>query len=312
MSIDRDRNDSEKPVTEQEGVMFAAQPIWERRGRKRGGFGRKAAPAAAAPTVSPEPRSFAAERDYEEPMALDTPVDNPLDRPMADRPMDRDYVRAEYAPAAVPAAASTLPEEADSGMVAPIGRASTRAGADRAPKSKGIGPAAMAAAVVTVGALGAVGWYATRDNDGIPEIAPGSPTTSEIAAAPLPPVDMPPSPQVADTSVNPPNAVAPPRQTVRATAPVRTAQATRTRPAAAAPSAADTGVNTSAAIPAGPQPYSTLNPGATTPAPVNPVVTPTPPTQAAPPPTETPAPAPTQATPPTEPEPETTVTPPTS
>jgi len=309
MSIDLDRNGSEKSVTEQEGVMFAAQPIWERRGRKRGGFGRKAAPAAPAPTISPEPRTFAAERDYDEPMALDTPVANPMDRPMADRAMGHDYVRAEYAPAA----ASALPEEADSGMVAPIGRATTRA--DRAPKSKGIGPAAIAAGVVALGALGAAGWYVSRDNDGIPEIAPGSPAaTSEIAAASLPPVDLPPNPPVVDTAVNPPAtaAAAPPRQTIRAGAPVRTAQATRTRPAAA-PSAADTAVNTSATLPAGPQPYSALNPGATPPAPVNP------PVQAAPPPTEAPAaiPAtpptlPSQTTPPTDPEPETTVTPPTS
>jgi hypothetical protein len=308
MSMDFERRDSEKPVTEQEGVMFAAQPIWERRGRKRGAFGRKAAPAAPAPTVSPEPRTFASERDYDEPMALDTPVANPMDRPMTDRPIAHDYVRADYAPAA----ASTLPEEADSGMVAPIGRPSTRA--DHAPKSKGIAPVALAAGVVALGAMGAVGWYASRDNDGIPEIAPGQPTTSEVAAAPLPPVDLPPNPQLADTAVNPPlAAAAPPRQTVVRAAPVRTAQA-RARPAAAAPSAADTAVNSSAIIPAGPQPYSTLNPGATPPAPVNPAITPTPPTQAAPPPAEAPAeiPAtpPTEATPPTDPAPE--ITPPTS
>jgi len=308
MSMDFERRDSEKPVTEQEGAMFAAQPIWERRGRKRSVFGRKAAPA---PTVSPEPRTFASERDYDEPMALDTPVANPMDRPMTDRPIGHDYVRADYAPAA----ASTLPEEADSGMVAPIGRPTTQA--DSAPKSKSIAPVALAAGVVALGAMGAVGWYASRDNDGIPEIAPGQPTTSEMAAVPLPPVDLPPNPQVADTAVNPPlAAAAPPRQTVVRAAPVRAAQA-RARPAAAAaPSAADIAVNTSATLPAGPQPYSTLNPGATPPGPVNPTVTP--PTQAAPPPAEAPAeiPAtpptlPSQTTPPTDPA-ETTVTPPTS
>src|SRR5687767_832376 len=118
MSMDFERRDSEEPITEQEGGMFAAQPIWERRGRKRGMFSRKAAPApaASAPIVSPEPRTFAAERDYDEPVALDTPVDSP--RPMMDRPIGQDSVRTEY----TPAAASSLPEEADGGMVAPIGR----------------------------------------------------------------------------------------------------------------------------------------------------------------------------------------------
>lgn len=302
MSMDFERRDPEKPITEQEGVMFAAEPVWERRNRKRGAFGRKATPTAPAPTVAPEPRTFATQRDDEAPMALDTPVDSPLNRPLG-----HDYVRPQYAPAA----ASTRQEDADSSLVAPIGRPTARA--DRGPKSKGIAPMALAAGVVALGAMGAVGWYASRDNDGIPEIAPGQPTTSEMAVAPLPPVDAAPAPQVAETAVNPVLAAAPPpRQTVVREAPVRTAQA-RTRPAAA-PSAGDTAVNSSVTIPAGPQPYSTLNPGATPPAPVNsqvPTITPPAPTEAAPSPAEAPAEIP--ATPPVEaaPAPE-TITPPTS
>lgn len=280
MSMDHERDRA--PNTEEEGGLFAARPIWEQRGRKRGAFGsRKAAatPAPAAP-VSPEPRTFAAERDHEEPMALDTPVD----------PVSGDVPRTSYADMRETASAAAEP---DSGMVASIDRPLTRA--DRAPRSKGIGPAAIAAGVVALGAIGAVGWYASRDNDGIPELAPGQATESELAAAPLPPVDLPPSsPAAADTAVNPPPAVAePPRASVTPAAPRRTASATRTRPAAAAPSAEGTAVNASTtALPAGPLPYSTLNPGAAPPEPVNPA-----PTQAAPPPSEAPAAIP--STPPT-------------
>jgi hypothetical protein len=308
MSMDHERDLSESPNTEGDGGLFAARPIWEQRGRKRLG-GRKAA-AAPAPTISPEPRTFAAERDYEEPMALDTPVD----------PVSGDYPRASYAdmhqnaaPATVATGAPLAASEAaqsDSIVAAPIGRPSTRA--DRAPRSKGVGPAAIAAGVVALGAIGAAGWYASRDNDGIPELAPGQVSEAQVATAPLPPVDLPPTPPAAaaDTAVNPPPAAAePPRASVQPVAPRRMASSTRTRPAAAAPSAEDTAVNTSTtAIPAGPQPYSTLNPGAAPPPPVNPT-----PTQAAPPPSETPAavPAtpptlPTEATPPTDPAPTTT------
>lgn len=299
MSMDHERN--EKPITEEEGGMFAAQPIWERRGNKRRGFGGRKT-AAPAPTVAPEPRTFAAERDYDEPMALDTPID----------PQTGDDPRARYdemRPAATAAMATTPPAAepaSDSGLVAPIGRSASRA--DRGPRSKGVGPAAIAAGVVALGAIGAVGWYATRDNDGIPELAPGQATESQVATAPLPPVDLPPNnPALPERAGATTAAATPPRATVRAAAPARAerrmASANRTRPAAA--SAGDTGVNASATatLPAGPQPYSTLNPGAAPPPPVN---TPAPAT-AAPPPAESPAQIP--ATPPTLP---TETTPPTA
>jgi len=301
MSMDNDRRDPEKPITEQEGAMFAAEPIWERNRKRRGLGGRKG--AAAAPMVSPEPRTFAAERDYEEPMALDEPMT--LDRPLSDRPA-ADYSRAEYAEMGAGAATattthSTLAAEEDTGLIAPIGRPSTRA--DREPRSRGTAPAAIgAAAVVGLLAIGAAGWFMTRD-DGVPELAPGS-TTAEIATAPLPPVDLPPNPPAATAPVQA-AAAPPPAATARFETPRAQARvAPRARPAAAAPSASTSGANasTTTTLPDGPQPYSTLNPGATPP-PVNP-----PATQAAPPPTEAPAQIP--ATPPTI-TPEPTPTPPT-
>src|SRR5262245_16991937 len=128
MSMDFERNRSNNSVTETENPAFAVTPVWERRSKKRGAFSRKAAPAATV--VAPEPRTFAAERDYDEPMALDTPIDQPTPRP--------DYVRVER-----PAMTSAAAVEADEGLVAPIGRPSARS--DRGPKSKGMGPAAIAA-----------------------------------------------------------------------------------------------------------------------------------------------------------------------
>lgn len=315
MSMDFERNREQKPITEQEGLMFAATPVWERN-RKRKGFGRKTAPAAtAAPSVvAPEPRSFAGERYDDEPMALDTPIHDRSDA--AERTVGYERVSTDYDPAAAPYRTNRASEDSDAGLVAPIGRPAART--ERRATSKGMGPVALAAGVVTLGAIGAVGWYASQPGEGVPEMAPGGATTSEMAAAPLPPMDLPPSAPVADTAVNPPLAAAapPPRQTVRA--PVRTAEA-RTRPAEAAPSAADASVNTSTTLPAGPQPYSTLNPGATPPpviAPSTATVTP-PVTEAAPAPAEAPAAIPdtpptlpNQVTPPADPV--TEATPPTS
>ena len=267
MSMNNYGGSDDKPITEQEGVMFAANPVWER-GKKRRGFGRKAAPAATVapiPTVTPEPRTFAAERDYEEPMALDRPIDRPIDRP--------DPVTT-YAMGPAAATPSTLAaEEPDAGLVAPIGRPTTRV--DRQPKSRGIGPAAIAAGAIALVAAGGVGWYAMQDRDGVPELTPGV-TTSEVASAPLPPVDMPASdPSLTAQNVLPqraaPAAAEPPRQVARVE---RRTTTTRTRPAAA--SADTSGINASgtAAIPSAPQPYSALNPSTVNPAPA--------PTQAAP------------------------------
>ncbi|WP_156696729.1 hypothetical protein, partial [Phenylobacterium sp. CCH12-B4] len=184
MSMDFNGRESDKPITDQEGVMFAAQPVWER-SRKRKGFGarRAAAPAAETP-VAPEPRSFAATRDDEEPMVLDTPVDR--------SPADRDYARSEYAAmnTTTPSTLASEPareREAEAGLVAPIGVGRGASPSARAARSNGVAPAAIAAGVVALGALGATGWYMSRDTaDGVPELTPGS-TTSQVAAAPLTP-----------------------------------------------------------------------------------------------------------------------------
>lgn len=322
MSMDHDRSD--KPITEQEGVMFAANPAWER-GRKRKGLGGRkisAAPAATAAaveptsTITPEPRTFAAERDYEEPMALDRPVARPVERPMTPDAAGTEY-SAMGATMASPRAAAL---ETDSGMVAPIGREPRRTAA-RTHKSSAA-PAAIAAGVAAVALVGAAGWYATQADDGIPELAPGQPADTQVATAPLPQAPLP-----AETSATAPTTVNPTAPPVRAQAPARAERrmaqaAPRTRPAAAAPSASESGLNasTTTTLPDGPQPYSTLNPGAA-PAPVNPPAPPV--NQAAPAPT-TEAPAAIPATPPTLPSepstteppkteaPPTTATPPTS
>ena len=305
MSMDYNRSD--KPITEQEGVMFAATPVWDR-GKKKKGFGARkaaaAAPTAASPSaVAPEPRSFAAERDYEEPMALDRPV-------LTGTPVQPDPAGTEYAAmGATMAARPTAAPEGDAALVAPLRRTEARRTVKRSGTSRA--PAAIAAGVVALGAVGAVGWYASRDNDGIPELAPGQPTTSNVAAAPLSPVDAPPvTPAAAQT------AAATPTPDRAAPAPVRTerrmAQApARTRPAAAAPSAGESGMNasTTTALPDGPQPYSTLNPGAAPPA-IIPAPAPAAPatTEAAPAPMIE-APAAVPVTPPTLPNEPTTETP---
>jgi len=308
MSMDFTGRESDKPITDQEGVMFAAQPVWER-SRKRKGLGarRAAAPAAATP-VAPEPRSFAAPRDDEEPMVLDTPVDSIA--------ADRDYVRSEYATMSTTTPSTLASEpvrehEADAGLVAPIGVGRSTSRSTRATKSNGVAPAAIAAGVLALGALGATGWYMSRDTaDGVPELTPGS-TTSQVATAPLTPTD-PPAQMAMNTAA--PAPVAPPpaaepraAETPRASAPVRTARA-RPAAAAAAPSATSQGVNasTTAVLPDGPQPYSSVSPGAA-PTQVNPPLVTLPPASEAPaaipqtPPTATPEPSTTpDATPPTE------------
>lgn len=280
MSMDFNGRESEKPITDQEGVMFAAQPVWER-SRKRKGFGAR----RAATPVAQEPRSFAAERD-EEPMALDTPV-------------DRAYGRSEYVTTHSTLAAE--PEvEGDGGLVAPIGIGRGASRSTRAKASGGVAPAAIAAGVLALGALGATGWYMSRaDTSGVPELTPGS-TTSQVAVAPLTPT-APPA-QVAVNDTPPPPAPAP-----RAAEPARTStparSTARARPAQAS-SAATAGVNASAttALPDGPQPYSSASPSQA-PAPVNPPVVALPPASEAPaavpstPPTATPEPAPTTEAP---------------
>lgn len=66
MSMDYDNRNSAASVTEAEGVMFAARPVWERGQKRRSSFGaRKAAPAEAkrfAPAAATSETSMNRER----------------------------------------------------------------------------------------------------------------------------------------------------------------------------------------------------------------------------------------------------------
>jgi hypothetical protein len=261
VSMDSNGREPDKSPGDAEGVMFPSTPIWER-GKRRGAGGRRSEPAAGEPVthepVAAEQRSFAAE----------DPDDHPLD---LDRPIGAAPMTSE-------------PEAA--GMVAPIGRTA------QTPKSRGLGAGAAVAGIAAAALLAAGGWYVMRDTDTVPELAPGS-AASEVATAPpaatLPPTELPPA-----------AATPTPSETARAeakpAAPARTerrvaAATPRARPASSTAAAESSGVDASATLPDSPQPYTSLNPGAT-PAPVNP-------TQAAP----TPAPPePIPSTPPTAPQ----------
>lgn len=167
----------------------------------------------------------------------------------------------------------------------------------RGKASAGVAPAAFAAGAVALVALGATGWWMSRDASGIPELTPGS-TTSEVAVAPLTPAPAPIAPP--EMAVNPPSMSAVAEAPVRlaAAAPERvqrSAPAVRTRPAATtAPNAESSAVNASATLPDGPQPYTTLNP-TVAPTPANP-----PPNQAVNPPEPIPSTPPIVTDPPPE------------
>jgi Meckel syndrome type 1 protein len=265
--------------------LFAAQPVWERN-RKRSAFGgRKPAAKIVEPTpsvVSPEPRSFA----REEPAMM---LDDPMDRPISDRTATVTNTTLAAAPLA-----------ADEPLAAPIGRPVRTT---RAKASSGASPALIAGGVAALLVIGAGGWYLARPHDGVPELAPGQPTTSEVATAPVTP-----EPGGVETATNtlPQRTAAAKPAAPRAERQV--AQQTRVRPAAraAAPSAEASSSNASAVLPDGPQPYSSINPAAPTqvtpPAPPPVQATPQSPPVQAPEPAQTApaAPAPTE-TPPTPP-----------
>jgi len=261
MSIGNDYNSNDTPITDAQSDNFAATPVWDR-GRKRRGFsgGRK---------VTPEARTFAAEPD---PVAQDEMV---LDAPMT-------------------TTNSTL--AADEPMAAPIGR-TTAPRTVRSHASSGASASVIAGALIAVVAVGGVAWYATRDHSGgVPTLAsaPES-TTSQVAAAPAEPAApaaAPPTQMASDAAPPPMAERAPPRE--------RIAPAHRARPATTARAAGETGVNasTTAALPDGPQPYSSVNPGAA-PQPVNPAAPPN--TVQGPPATTAPAPAQTAPTTPAPP-----------
>jgi Meckel syndrome type 1 protein len=176
-------------------------------------------------------------------------------------------------------------------------------------KDAGVPAVAIAAGVIVLGGLAAAGWYATQPHDnGVAQLTPGAPgagalapstaTTTTTLAANTPP------PAAATAPAEAPKAT---KTTTTHTTPMAAATP-RVRPAAraVAPSAAAAGVNASAALPDGPQPYSgaAAAPAPAAPAtvqsiPVTPPVEPAPAVSASSPTTTTPAtPAPEQATPP--------------
>ena len=198
-----------------QSALFVATPVWDRN-RKRSAFGGGA-------KASPEPRSFAP-RD-EAPMRS---APRPLERADADL--------------------RTRPVEPAAG--APMFAARTV----KARNAGGVSTITLAAAAGAILVLGGAGWFATRNNDAIPELAP-VPATTEIAAAPMASAPLPVEVAANDTAPAPPAAQAAP---ARRAAPAPASA--RVRPAAA--SAGETGVNVSATLPDGPQPYATLNPSA--------------------------------------------------
>jgi hypothetical protein len=270
-------------VTDSE--MMRVTPIWEQRGKKKKGFGR----AASAAPAAAEPRTF--------------------DEPMPTSPMDAPRVESD--PMAHTAAherridmqSGSQMGRDEPGLIAPAGRVRAKP----SPRRSSIAPAAVAAGVVALVGVGAAGWYASRGDDGVPELTPGSAGPAAVASADLPAVDLPAEPATGETATR--------TTTVRAEAPMEAPRATtriaratpRARPAAAA-SASTSGIDasTSATLPAGPQPYSSVNPSAA--AAPEPIPAAPAPAQAAPPPVTTePAPQPAPETPPqqpaTEPEP---------
>ena len=170
--------------------------------------------------------------------------------------------------------------------------------ADRGAARAGVATGAIAAGVVVVAALGAVGWYASRAHDrGVAELTPGAPATgaAALATAAPPPTTVaqqsatptPPQSAASAPPASEPTRAAPPRAsrslTVRSTA----EREPRVRPAPADnASALSSGVNASTTAPmiAAPPPAPSANPMQPTPS--NPVVNP--PNPAAPPATTAP------------------------
>lgn len=251
--------------------LMAATPIWETRGKKRRGRGGASNPSAsglaAATTTSAGASTVAAE-----PRSFDSPMDTPRERAISEtRPMTE--------PSMASAAMATDPmtgrpdmtehsavDTTDAGLVAPIGR--TRAHATPARRS-GAPVAAIAAGAVALAAVGAAGWYATRTDDGVAELTPGA-TQESLTIAEAPPAasaaPLATAPEAATQASTPAPTTAAAATTERRAA-VRTASVSRVRPAAtSAPSATEAGIDASgtATLPTGPQPYSTLSPGAAT------------------------------------------------
>ncbi len=160
----------------------------------------------------------------------------------------------------------------------------------RSARKTSAAPLAIAAGILALGGLAAAGWYASQPHQqGVAQLTPGQSVTTTTTAPVAVASNEPAAPQAVATTVETPAAT-----TTQTTTHVSSADRApvRARPPAAR-SVGDAGVNASATLPGGPQPYSG---SATAPAMANPAPTPV---QVAPPPTTVEsAPAPVIATPP--------------
>ncbi|WP_293677742.1 hypothetical protein [uncultured Phenylobacterium sp.] len=271
--------------------LFAANPVWERSRKKKsmlGGRKTTAPMTAQAPMAEPGPAPMASDRLAPDGLSPDRVAAEPrsfaAEEPamILDRPVDR------------PFAAGTGATTTHSTLAASEPMAAARhPAAARTARTGNAGPSAalIAGGVAAVALVAVGGWYAMAPRDGVPELAPGQVTTSEVAAAPIVAAQGP-AEVAQSTNTLPERRIAAPVRNE----PLQVAQAPRVRPAAAAPaaSATESGTNVSAAavLPDAPQPYNTLNPSAA-PAPIAPAAPA--PVQAAPapmpetPPVETPA-----------------------
>ncbi len=236
--------------------LFAATPVWDRQGKKRGigprHTSRKPDAEARESVVAPEERSFAPreERSF-------------APNEFVSRPVARTSYPSELDPApAAAAAVTTTPRPltsdaasvgADAGVARPAISATRTASARRT----GISPAMVGGAIGAVALLAGGAWVLTRPAGGAPELTPGEPAS---AAADAPP-----------TLLTRQNILPPRAEAVTPSAPMAAPEAVtsvrRTEPAARARPAARATASTPPALPGAPQPYQALNPGAT-PAPV--------------------------------------------
>jgi hypothetical protein len=207
--------------------------------------------------------SNSTEMESESPMFAPTPV---WDRARKRRTFGggRPPAKGVVAP---PLKAERIRETYVAGSDPVTGEAPVYTGATAARRSgSGVSAMALAAGVVIVGALAIGGYYAMQPRQsGVAELTPGQPSNAltvanNTVAAPVPAET---SPQ-ATASVPPANAEPSAPTVTRSTrvthhSPAPTVRASRT------PSAAESGVNTSATLPATPTPYSATSGAATTP-----------------------------------------------
>jgi hypothetical protein len=211
------------PQDENDSPMFVAVPVWERGARKRRGLSRSRVETSSAP----EPRTFEAPASRAQP---------------TERPAQTVYGEAPYA---------TAPAH----DLRPQHRTAV------ARKRGSAAPLAIAAGVVVIGGLAVAGWYGSQSSDsGVATLTPGLTETSPAAldtantttlaanTAPAPAQPAATGEALAPTPVTEAEALTPPAQVARTTAP-------RPRPATA-PSAADAGMDASASLPAAPLPYA--------------------------------------------------------